>query len=448
MELTLELIWIEFFASYNLLRKEKKKTKKKTKTPTKEAAMTGQKGADSDRKRVLRTAVASRVVMFVLCFVFSFFPDFDTSNESYRHSDGIIARLFGSFANWDGVYFSWIAEHGYTYEHFHAFFPLYPAIARVLSKALSLVFPFVQFKSLILVSGFFLSNTCFVVSAVLLHDISVKVLKDSKIAFNAAILYCINPASIFMSSLYTESLFSMLTFLGLRFYLNNSIFVSTIVFMIASFVRSNGIIAAGFIIYGFLDKYTNIRESIFFRNKPEFNFFKAIPAFFVTVIQVVLIFVPYFAIQLYGNLKYGYEPFFNFYGNIQAKYWNQGFLKYFRAKQIPNFILAAPVFVTSFSGSIIYWYRNYKSKKNVTFGFFSSDCIPFIGYMFAISLVAFFCMHVQVATRFILSSSPAIFWWLAYLSQKKSTLKAVVISYSTLYFVLGSIMFTNFYPWT
>lgn len=410
--------------------------------------MADQKGPEVDRKRVLRTAVASRVVMFVLCFVFSFFPDFDTSNESYRQSDGLIARLFGSFANWDGVYFSWIAEHGYTYEHFHAFFPLYPAIVRVLSKALSVVFPLVPFKSLVLISGFFLSNACFVVSAVLLYDISVKVLKDSKIVFNAAILYCINPASIFMSSLYTESLFAMLTFLGLRFYLNNSTFMSTVVFMIASFVRSNGIIAAGFIIYRFLDKYTNIKDSIFFRKKPEFTFIKARPAFFVTAIQVALIFMPYFAIQLYGNLTYGYEPLFNFYGNIQAKYWNQGFLKYFRMKQIPNFILAAPVFVTSFSGSITYWYTNYRSKKNATFGFFSQECIPFIGYMFAISLVAFFCMHVQVATRFILSSSPAIFWWLAYVSQRKSLIKAIVLSYFMLYFALGSVMFTNFYPWT
>lgn len=403
---------------------------------------------DTDRKRILRTAVVSRTLMFVLCFVFSFFPDFDTSNDSYRHSDGILARILGSFANWDGVYFSWIAENGYTYEHFHAFFPLYPFLVRVISTVLSAIFPMASFKSLVLISGFFLSNTCFVASAVLLYDVSRKVLKDTKIAYGAAMLYCINPASIFMSALYTESLFAMLTFLGLRFFVYGHTFVSTIVFMTASSVRSNGIIAAGFIVYNFLDKQTNIREIIFFKSKPKINFSKVIPGFAIMVINVLIIFIPYLVIQLYGNMTYGYEPFFNFYGNIQVKYWNQGFLKYFQLKQIPNFILAAPVFVASFSGAVTYWLVNFKSKNRPTSGYFSKECIPFVGYVFAITLIAFFCMHVQVATRFIASSSPAIYWWLAYISQKSPKLKVIITSYFMLYFVLGSIMFTNFYPWT
>lgn len=447
----MKLILLFIYKFNEIKRKEKidKMKKKERVAPTMKIKPSAeQMEMKTDRKKILRTAVISRIIMFILCYAFSFFTDFDTSNETYRQSDGIIPRVFGSFSNWDGVYFSWIAEHGYTYEHFHAFFPLYPIIVRFLSSILSVAFPAVSFKSLVLISGFLISNVCFVVSAVLLYDVSMKVLRDTKISYAAAMLYCINPASVFMSSLYTESLFAMLTFWGLRFFVYGHTFVSTLVFMMASSVRSNGTVAAGFILYDCLNKNSNIKEVIFFKSKPQIKFTKIIKAFFGVIFQILIIFVPYFAIQFYGNISYGYEPFFNFYGNIQSKYWNQGFLKYFRLKQIPNFILAAPIFVTSFSAAIIYWYKNYKSKKSISFGFFGSDCIPFIGYLFVITLIAFFCMHVQVATRFILSSSPTLYWWFAYVSQKNNKLKAIIVSYSLLYFVLGSVMFTNFYPWT
>lgn len=403
----------------------------------------------ADRQNVLRVALASRAATFVLCLVFSLFPDFDTSNESYRqHNGGLTARLLGHFSNWDGVYFSWIAEHGYTYEHFHAFFPLYPLLVRVLSTALSLFFPGASFKSLVLVSGFFLSNTCFVLSALFLYDASLSVLKDAKLAYTASVIYCINPASVFMSSLYTESLFAALTFFGIRAFVRENTFVATLAFTAASATRSNGIIAAGFAIYAFMDKCSNICDAIFLRDKPKVDVAKVASSAFVTALQVIAIFVPYLAVQLYGNINYGYPATFNFYGNIQSKYWNQGFLKYFQVKQLPNFALAAPVFAVSFSAVAVYWLRNYKAKELTHLGFFSSDSIPFIGYLFAESAIALLFMHVQVATRFISSSSPALYWWLAHVSHQIPKLKTITLCYLLVYFVVGPLMFTNFYPWT
>lgn len=51
-------------------------------------------------------------------------------------ADTIVESLLGHFERWDGVYFAAIAKEGYKYEHFHAFFPLYPFLIRFLSQGL------------------------------------------------------------------------------------------------------------------------------------------------------------------------------------------------------------------------------------------------------------------------------------------------------------------------
>ncbi len=50
------------------------------------------------------------------------FPELDSFLDRY---------IVGPLCVWDGVYFVHIAEYGYTYEHFHAFFPMYPAVVRL-----------------------------------------------------------------------------------------------------------------------------------------------------------------------------------------------------------------------------------------------------------------------------------------------------------------------------
>ena len=110
-------------------------------------------------KTVLKWAVLSRLLLLAVSYVFSAFPDFDTSQENLlnravslplfvyslsffplflscfyffilfyhrKRGDAIVERLLGHFARWDGVYFAMIAKEGYKYEQFNAFFPLYP----------------------------------------------------------------------------------------------------------------------------------------------------------------------------------------------------------------------------------------------------------------------------------------------------------------------------------
>lgn len=58
--------------------------------------------------------------------------DNDTLSSSYSET------LLGTWSRWDAVYFLRIAQMGgYEYEHFHAFFPLYPFLCRWTAVAIS-----------------------------------------------------------------------------------------------------------------------------------------------------------------------------------------------------------------------------------------------------------------------------------------------------------------------
>ena len=103
---------------------------------------------------------------------------------------------------------------------------------------------------------------------------------------------------------------------------------------------------------------------------------------------------------------------------------NVGFLHYFELKQLPNFLLAAPILLISASG--IFHYFEADPVRFTTLGFRCATLVSKSGNRFAsnplmlphvylytfLVLVATFVMHVQVATRF-LATSPLLYWWLA-----------------------------------
>lgn len=59
-----------------------------------------------------------------------------------------------------------------------------------------------------IMAGLLLSNCAFVVAACALHALGRRVLYDRQLAYMAAIIFCMAPASIFFSSVYSESLYA------------------------------------------------------------------------------------------------------------------------------------------------------------------------------------------------------------------------------------------------
>lgn len=117
------------------------------------------------------------------------------------------------FVNWDGEYFLHIATNGYTHENTIAFFPLFPAIVGFTSTFLyKILFPFMSFHSVALLISWLVNTWCFQETAWALSKLT-KICDrglhnlDSIVVF----LFCYNPASIFFSSFYSESMFAYAT---------------------------------------------------------------------------------------------------------------------------------------------------------------------------------------------------------------------------------------------
>lgn len=502
---------------------------------------------------VLQLAVISRILVLSLIVIWRCIatpydtssslnpPCLSTTKTSINEEQtGRVWNQFGKAIEgsvvWDSVYYVRIAECGYEYEQTYAFLPLLPLCMRYLSNTVfAPLVPLMGYRAVLALSGYILNNIAFVFAALFLYKLTLIVFKDSKAASLATALFCFNPASIFYSSIYSESLFSLLSFAGVYYLLSGVNWKAILLFAMSSAARSNGVINAGF----FLFQAMHLSYDAFFQQNQTLL---ALQVLIVACLRSVCVFVPFFMFQLYGflNICYGEpsskgsRPWCNarvpyLYGFIQSHYWEVGFLRYFQLKQLPNFLLASPLLFLGMCSIIAYAKQNYhfllslgfqvsyvekeaaavfyfvqrrklfnktavlreelsnpstssstskdlpirnRTKKNkhldiqatpnitqaddkatssqTAQGFFSTLTIPFIlqlGFMVA---VASFVMHVQVATRF-LSVNPPIYWYAAHVMGSSPTgfklgyvLWAVFLSY----LIFGSLLFSNFYPFT
>jgi len=109
----------------------------------------------------------------------------------------------GAFDRWDSAYYVDIAQHGYSVHAAGqtAFFPGYPLMV-TLAHGLSLgLLPYLQSATLVAWSAF-------TAAAVLLYRLATK-LFGPRVGLLATLLFCWFPASLFLMSPYSESLFAL-----------------------------------------------------------------------------------------------------------------------------------------------------------------------------------------------------------------------------------------------
>lgn len=107
-------------------------------------------------------------------------------------------------ARWDSIWFLWIAHTGYTSPDQTVFFPLYPALVAT-GGAL-----FGGGSAANLVVGILLSGACAVGALCLVYRL-VALELGAGVARNTVWIYAWLPPALFLSAVYTESLFLLLT---------------------------------------------------------------------------------------------------------------------------------------------------------------------------------------------------------------------------------------------
>lgn len=271
----------------------------------------------NERKKIFWFAIISRIIVLNLQFIFNFlFPDHNAdafkspidNSEQISSYDNIIIFLFNGLTRWDGQYFLHIAKYGYTYENTLAFYPLYPMLIRITSVSIRKIFFKLNVHSSILIAAVLINIICFVKSAVIFYDLSKIILKTTNIAYIAAILYCINPATIFFSAVYSESLFAYLTFSSMLRSIKLDPYV-LIPIGLSILTRSNGMVNVGFPIYYQLKKlfYNYTIKDINFSFKIFYQFiFKIIilKNFCLIFNTIIISIIPFILLQIYNYVMF------------------------------------------------------------------------------------------------------------------------------------------------
>jgi len=379
-----------------------------------------------------------------------------------------VSDVLGGFLRWDAQYFHHIYRYGYTYENTLAFFPLYPILLRLLTAIFS-----GHLNTMFLIAGVVFNNVIFVFTALVLFDLTLRIHNNAEIAYNSAVLFCFNPASVFFSAPYSEALFAFTTFYGMYHTACESIWKSSLLFGLSVLNRSNGLLNIGFLLYT-ITQLAVKKRTISFK----------------CLIGICFVFTCFSLFQMYGYYKFctlqehkldfiviDYAITNNLitpnnisvpmwcgvrlpYSYVQEKYWkNIGFLNYFQFKQIPNFLLASPcIFLL-----LKFGFEYFRDNNIIYLGLRNRDKPDFVYVVHSTFLTMFclFCIHVQVTTRMLASSSPVFYWACANyykfpLSFNKITYSRItndfksrlVTLYFFTYFIVGTALFVNFLPFT
>ncbi|VDO64117.1 unnamed protein product [Schistosoma curassoni] len=298
-------------------------------------------------------------------------------------------------------------------------------------------------SSSILLCGFLSNFVLNLASAVFLYRLGVMILGSVKVSFLASLLFCCNPATVFFSSLYSESLFFFFTVSGLYFMYVKKILLSSLLIAFSVMCRSNGLLNIGYLVQ-------KTRKSFISFLLLSIKWWVNVVVFFMP--RLVLLFLcslPFLLYQTYGYflycsrvqsshtvfpskipvplLTYGLDHGFSIpvrltnesssshlpvwcsfappfsYSHIQKSQWNVGLWGYYQLRQIPNFILSLPVVTLCFICAIMFYRRAPKAYR--TFGL-CAECemdrimVPYVFHMLFLCSYGVLHINVQVSCAF------------------------------------------------
>lgn len=159
-----------------------------------------------------------------------------TSPLHFIDKKSLVTHFFLSpWGNFDGVHYLLIAAYGYTINA--GFFPLFPLIINILSKISGTVNAFDSFQFL---SALFLSNLFFIFALMFFYAL-ITIDYKSNVAILSIIFLLVFPTSFFYVSIYSESLFLLLSLIVFYFARKRRWFFAGIFGLLLSATRLVGI---------------------------------------------------------------------------------------------------------------------------------------------------------------------------------------------------------------
>lgn len=194
-------------------------------------------------------------LIFIAFLAITYVPIFSDNFFGGKYINYSQNPLLWTWANFDGEHYLSIAQNGYRSLQ-QAFFPLYPLIVRFFAFGGTEV----NLKPF-LISGIVLSNLFFLISLFLFRKV-VNLDYDQKTSNLAVILLLLFPTSFFFGSVYTESLFLLLSLATYYFYRKEKYFLSSIFGILTTLTRLYGLFVILMIIIDLIVKKTSLVKII------------------------------------------------------------------------------------------------------------------------------------------------------------------------------------------
>lgn len=359
---------------------------------------------------LLKIGLITRLLVYAgIVAAFYLFPSYDFSVE-VAMPFGSLSTFLHPFVRWDSLYFLQIAYNSckYRFEPEYAFFPLYP----FLMSCLAPIFRNMCRINALVLSGIAISLLSFIFSIILLYSLTVEIFKSTRLAFLSCVMLILSPASIFLTAVYSESLFLMLSLAGMLCFVKEFHFAASLFFALSSFTRANGVFHSGFFLYhSFVVLISPNSCGVFSRisriSTQLFNFLIALSGFGIFQWYCYNS-ICHSGINISDEAMYwcNNPPFLGLlYTFVQKEYWGVGFLHYYRFKQIPNFLIAGPMVF-----SLIYSLFRYPSIISKGGHTLFIRTFPFLVEWLAIGVITITTAHVQIATRLFSSFAPMLYW--------------------------------------
>nr|KAJ3400061.1 hypothetical protein HK105_004791 [Polyrhizophydium stewartii] len=282
---------------------------------------------------------------------------------------------------------------------------------------------------------------------------------------------------------YTESPFALLTFVGMLAMVRGNRLVAAMSWSLATAVRANGILAAGFFVWDAVHPFARQHRSMVSEQHAGGRTLRIgharrgghdravcglpgtrlAPVLRIGGISSALVLAAAAkhirlcagALLVRRAMHVSAADVAAAHADSSAADRDNGFLRYFTPQQAPNFVLAAPIVAISVAG-IAHFARQHPAAA-LTFGL-GSPCsaavlvrLPFVVLWAAMLVLCVTSMNVQVIIRFF-TSVPAMFWFLgeAVAAHARGRRLSVPVRAALLYFVLyplaGAVLFSRFLP--